>query len=95
VDRFRGRIGVEPSDVLVRDLGHRWGSCGKGDKLYFHWRSILLPPSIVEYIVVHELVHLHEPHHTPAFWTRVERAMPDFAKRKQWLAENATQIATI
>lgn len=53
------------------------------------WRSILLPPSIVEYIILHEFVHLHESHYTPAFWTRVERAMPDFAKRKQWLAENA------
>jgi predicted metal-dependent hydrolase len=95
VDRFRGRVGVEPSGVAVRDLGHRWGSCGKGAKLYFHWRSILLPPSIIEYIVVHELVHLHEPHHTPAFWTRVERAMPDFAKRKQWLAENAHQAVSI
>jgi predicted metal-dependent hydrolase len=95
VERFSGRVGVEPSGVTVRDLGHRWGSCGKGGKLYFHWRSILLPPSIVEYIVVHELVHLHEPHHTPAFWTRVERAMPDFAKRKQWLAENAMQTVTI
>jgi predicted metal-dependent hydrolase len=48
-----------------------------------------LPPHIVEYLVVHELVHLIEPHHTPAFWTRVERAMPDFATRKQWLAEHA------
>jgi predicted metal-dependent hydrolase len=49
----------------------------------------------VEYIVVHELVHLHEPHHTPAFWTRVERAMPDFAKRKQWLAEHAHQAISV
>jgi len=95
VERFHGRVGVEPSGVAVRDLGHRWGSCGKGGKLYFHWRSILLPPSIVEYIVVHELVHLHEPHHTPAFWTRVERAMPDFAKRKQWLAENALTLTAV
>ena len=92
---FSGRVGVEPSGVAVRDLGHRWGSCGKGGKLYFHWRSILLPPSIVEYIVVHELVHLHEPHHTPEFWTRVERAMPDFARRKQWLAENAQRFVDI
>lgn len=95
VERFRGRVGVEPSGVAVRDLGHRWGSCGRGGKLYFHWRSILLPPSIVEYIVVHELVHLHEPHHAPVFWTRVERALPDFAKRKQWLAENALTVTSV
>lgn len=66
-----------------------WGSCGKGGRLNFHWRSILLPPRIIEYVIVHELVHILEPNRTPAFWTRVERTMPDFAVRKQWLAEHA------
>src|SRR5262249_52825407 len=85
VARYRARIGVEPAGVAVQDLGSRWGSWGA--KLYFHWRSILLPPRIVDYIVAHELVHLVEPHHTPAFWARVERAMPEHAARRQWLTE--------
>lgn len=92
VEHYQRRIGVEPTSVAVQDLGFRWGSCGKGGRLYFHWRSILLPPRIVEYVVVHELVHLLEPHHTPAFWTRLERALPDFSARKQWLAENAARL---
>lgn len=95
VDRLAARVGVRASGVAVRDLGYRWGSCGKGDKLYFHWRSVLLPPRIVEYIVVHELVHLHEAHHTPDFWLLVERAMPDFAARKQWLAERGHTTTAI
>ena len=66
------------------------GSCGKGGRLFFRWRTVLLPPPVIEYVVVHELVHLSEPHHTPAFWTRVERAMPDFAVRKQWLGEKGS-----
>ena len=92
VERYRQRIGVKPVALTVQDLGFRWGSCGKGGRLYFHWRTILLPPRIVEYVVVHELMHLIEPHHTPAFWTRIERALPDFAIRKQWLAENAARL---
>ncbi|MCG8417721.1 MAG: M48 family metallopeptidase [Proteobacteria bacterium] len=95
VGGYAGRVRVKPSDVIVQDLGYRWGSCGKGEKLYFHWKTILLPPRIVEYIVVHELVHLHEVHHTPEFWRRVERAMPDFAARKLWLAENAQVITAV
>ncbi len=94
VERFRSRVGVTPAGVVVQDLGYRWGSCGKGGQLNFHWRTILLPPSIVEYVVVHELVHLRSPHHTPAFWTRLERTMPDFVARKRWLAENAAQLTT-
>jgi predicted metal-dependent hydrolase len=95
VERYAGRTRVDPSAVTVQDLGFRWGSCGKAGRLYFHWQAILLPPRIVDYIVVHELVHLHESHHTPGFWRRLERAMPDFAARKQWLAENARAAAAI
>lgn len=60
--------------------------------MYFHWKAILLPPRIAEYVVVHEMAHLHEPHHTPAFWMRVERAMPDFERRKIWLAEHGMEV---
>ena len=67
----------------------------KGDWLYFHWKSILLPARIAEYVVVHEIAHLHEPHHTPAFWLRVERAMPDFGQRKAWLAEHGIDVEGI
>ena len=76
----------------MRDLGYRWGSCGKGGRLHFHWKTILLPATIAEYVVVHEMMHLHEPHHTPQFWLRLERAMPDFERRKTWLAEHGTQV---
>ena len=85
------RVGRTPSSVVVQDLGFRWGSCGKGDRVYFHWKTILLPPRVIEYVIVHELVHLSEAHHTPAFWTRVERVLPDFAARKRWLLENAAE----
>ncbi len=95
VQRYEARLGVQPHGVVVQDLGYRWGSCGKSGKLYFHWRSILLPPRIVDYIVVHELVHLREPHHTPEFWKQLERAMPDFAVRKEWLAENAHHVDAV
>ncbi|MEX1067582.1 MAG: M48 family metallopeptidase [Aquisalimonadaceae bacterium] len=77
------RLEVAPAGVKVQDLGYRWGSCGKGNWLYFHWKTILLPRTIAEYVVIHELIHLHEPHHSAEFWRRVERAMPDYERRKQ------------
>jgi len=92
---YQSRMEVQPAGVKVQDLGYRWGSCGKGDWLYFHWKSILLPGRIAEYVVVHEIAHLHEPHHTPAFWLRVERAMPDFTQRKVWLAEHGIDVEGI
>jgi predicted metal-dependent hydrolase len=86
------RLETNPSGLKVQDLGYRWGSCGKADCLYFHWKTILLPRPIAEYIVIHELVHLCHPHHTPEFWQRLERALPDFERRKQWLAVHGMDV---
>ncbi len=95
VTEYQSRMEVTPAGVKVQELGYRWGSCGKGDWLYFHWKTILLPARIAEYVAVHEIAHLHEPHHTPAFWLRVERAMPDYAQRKAWLAEHGMDVEGI
>jgi predicted metal-dependent hydrolase len=95
VTDYQSRMEVSPAGVKVQDLGYRWGSCGKGGWLYFHWKAILLPARIAEYVVVHEMAHLHEPHHTPAFWLRVERSMPDYAQRKAWLAEHGIDVEGI
>lgn len=92
VQEYVARMEVQPASLRVQDLGYRWGSCGKGDTLYFHWKTILLPPRVAEYVVVHELAHLHQPHHTPQFWHRVERALPDFERRKTWLAEHGMDV---
>ena len=89
------RVGAKPAGVEVRELGYRWGSCGRSGRLNFHWASVLLPPSIADYIVVHELVHLHVRNHTAAFWRRVERALPDYARRKAWLAERGAGVVTV
>ncbi|UHD15733.1 M48 family metallopeptidase [Thiocapsa bogorovii] len=88
VKDWAARMGVEPKGVEVRDLGFRWGSCGRGGNLNFHWATILLPCSIVDYVIVHELTHLVEPNHTPAFWRRLGRALPEYEQRKTWLAEH-------
>ena len=71
--------------LKVQDLGYRWGSCGKGDWLYFHWKTILLPPRIAEYVVVHELAHLKEMNHSPRFWAIVESHYPDWRNARKAL----------
>ena len=91
LDRFVNRLRVKPTKVKVSDLGYRWGSCGAKGRLNFHWRTILAPPRIVDYVIVHELVHMLERLHSPKFWALLERVMPDFPARQQWLAENGSE----
>lgn len=87
VQLFADRMEVEPQPVEIRDLGYRWGSCSTRGKLLFHWRTVLLPPRIIEYVVAHELTHLLHRKHDACFWETLGRCMPDFRARKEWLAE--------
>ncbi|PEN12966.1 metal-dependent hydrolase [Longibacter salinarum] len=87
VERYADRLEVSPSGVAVRPLGYRWGSCSRDGTLNFHWRTACLPARLIDYVIVHESAHIHEPRHDDAFWHRVERAMPDYERRKRELRE--------
>jgi predicted metal-dependent hydrolase len=86
------RMSVAPGDLQVRDLGYRWGSLGRNDRLNLHWAAMQLPVSLVDYVIVHELAHIHQPRHTPAFWATVERTMPDYEGRKSRLATTGATL---
>lgn len=79
------RAGATAARVSLRDLGHRWGSCGRNGAVYFNWRLLQLPGRLVDYVIVHELVHLHQGHHGPEFWRALERALPDAIARREQL----------
>jgi predicted metal-dependent hydrolase len=86
------RIGALPSQVEVRDLGFRWGSCGKNGVIYFNWRVLQLPVRLVDYVISHELAHLLEPHHGSEFWGVLERSLPDWRVRQEELRMKAQVI---
>jgi predicted metal-dependent hydrolase len=92
VNLLRTRTGPAPSRVVVRDLGYRWGSCGRDGTLYFNWRVLQLPVSVIDYVIVHELCHLLEPTHGSAFWNALERALPDWRARRDDLCRRARDI---
>lgn len=81
--------GRKPERIEVRDLGFRWGSCGRNRVLYFNWKILQLPVRLVDYVILHELIHLQERHHGPAFWSALERALPDWRRSKDALAAKA------
>ncbi|MGI8603080.1 MAG: M48 family metallopeptidase [Verrucomicrobiales bacterium] len=89
VERLSPRTSSKPARIEVRDLGFRWGSCGKNGVLFFNWKVLQLPVRLVDYVIAHELVHLREGHHGQNFWKALERAMPDWQVRKNALANQA------
>ena len=92
VDYFAPKVGVEPSGVEVKELGLRWASWSPGGKLSFHWKCMLAPQTIIDYLVVHELCHFHHRDHTDAFWNEVDKVLPDFRERKEWLRKNGAGL---
>lgn len=93
VNRWKRIVGVEPARfVQVLDLGFRWASCSADRTLNFHWRTMQLPPHMIDYIVVHELSHLKVPDHSAAFWQQVEQALPDYEAKRSWLKEKGGQL---
>ena len=86
---WAARLGEDTVAVDVRDLGFRWGSARPTDgpqRINVHWATLQLPPSLIDYVLVHELAHLRETNHTPEFWSTVSRLMPGYELQKTNLA---------
>ena len=78
--------GGEPQ-VLIRNQRQRWGSCAPDGTLRFNWRVMMLEPSLVEYVIVHELVHLSVNSHSQDFWRLLSSVLPDVEQRRRQLRE--------
>jgi len=85
-------LGVVPAGLRVKQQRHLWGSCGQGGIINLNWRLIFAPLSAVEYVVVHELAHLRHRNHSPRFWSMVERHLPDFRERQEWLKQPENMV---
>ena len=76
----------------MRELGFHWGSCGKNGVLFFNWRLLQLPVRLIDYIIVHELVHLQEPHHSGEFWQAIDRALPPWRQLQDALRNDGARF---
>lgn len=86
IGEWAQRLRVEAAPFGVSDLGHKWGAAEPSGRIRIHWAAMQLRPLLVEYVLAHELAHLREPHHGPAFWRLLSRVLPDCDERKTELA---------
>jgi hypothetical protein len=90
--REAARLGLVYARIAVRDQRTRWGSCSTRGTLSFNWRLVLAPPEVLEYVVVHELLHLREHNHSKAFWALLDRHRPGWRAQWQWLREHGSEL---
>jgi hypothetical protein len=94
-DRLAARaeeMNVKFDRVFIRGQRTRWGSCSSRKNLSFNWRLVMAPPEILDYLVVHELVHLIEPNHSIKFWLVVKSYCPRYEQHRAWLKQNQDSL---
>ena len=79
------RLKLRPNEITTNNNKTRWGVCDSHGNIAINWRAIFLPPNLLDYIVVHELCHLLEFNHTPAFWQVVGNVLPDYQMLRKHL----------
>ncbi len=91
-DYYTALIGVKYNKITVRKQKTRWGSCTSNGNLSFNCLLMLCPEQVQKYVVIHELCHIKEMNHSPAFWANVEAVCPDYKKQKLWLKQNGAAL---
>lgn len=89
---YKDKMGVSVKDIKVMELKNRWASCSSSGNINFHWKCIMAPLTIVDYIIVHELAHLIHKNHIEAFWNEIDKVIPDYRNRIEWLRQNGAML---
>lgn len=83
---------VDVTRVSVRNQRSRWGACSPRRAITLNWRLIQMPPSVSDYIVFHELMHVRQPNHSRKFWREVASVCPWWREAERWLRRNGREI---
>lgn len=81
--------------VRYKDTKSRWGSCSSDANLNFSWRIMMAPPTVINYLVAHEVAHLVHMDHSPRFWALTEKICPDMKRAKDWLKRNGSKLQAV
>ena len=89
---FADLMGVSYGRITIRNQKTRWGSCSGKGNLNFNCLLMLCPLDVRDYVIAHELCHRKHMDHSPAFWTEVERVLPDYKQRRDWLKKEGQKL---
>lgn len=89
---FARRMGLPVPAVKVLELRNHWASCSAKGTINVNWRTMMAPPTVIDYILVHELAHLTYSTHTAAFWGAVDRVLPRYGEQRAWLREHGAEL---
>jgi predicted metal-dependent hydrolase len=86
------KVGAAPRHVTIKDMRSRWGSCSARGNVSVSFRIVMAPPWVMDYLLVHELCHLHHMDHSAAFWSAVREVFPQVDAARGWLKEHSAEL---
>jgi predicted metal-dependent hydrolase len=95
VSKYSNILKLYPHKITIRKQKTRWGSCSSQGNVNFNLALIMVPISVLEYVVAHELCHLKHPNHSRDFWELVATIIPDYTQQQQWLKTHAGIIEVL
>lgn len=94
-EHYAAALGRPFRKITLRDTRSRWGSCAADGSLSYNWRLIMAPAGVLDYVAAHEVAHLAEMNHSPAFWAVVARLRPGYAPERAWLKRHGGALHAI
>ena len=85
---YAARMGVEPTALKITSARTRYGSCSGKNSINFSLYLMEKSPRAIDYVVVHELAHIKQHNHSPAFYKEIEKILPDYKERIKELKKN-------
>jgi len=92
VEFFAQKHSLTYAKIRLSSAHTRWGSCSSKGTLSFTWRLVMAPMEIIDYVIIHELVHLEIQNHSSTFWKKVQEYLPDYKNRRAWLKEHGSLL---
>lgn len=92
LSRYKDIVNKMPGKVEIRELPTRWASCTPTGNIYFNWKCVMAPIVVLDYLIIHELVHLEHPNHSRAFWDKVSILCPNYQQQETWLKRNGVRM---
>lgn len=95
VDHWKQVCNLEINQLRIKDVRSKWGSCTSTRNINLNWQLVLLDETLIDYVVVHELMHLHEMNHSPNFWALVGQYIPQYKKLRNQLKDKAWLVGIL
>ena len=92
---FSDKYNLKINQVRFKNQKTLWGSCSSKNNINLNYLLVMAPMIVIDYVIIHELVHTVHKNHSENFWNAVEAIMPDYKKAKKWLNKNGYKLRNL